>query len=185
MRGLPCGQEPYPGQHALLQLAIGEEVQCYGVSVFAQAGLALQLGGGGQAAQAVHLVAHLGGGDLGRPPQLSSSPPRYSCAAVSAASSALPASARRRLASMGRVRAARRRASSSAVSIASLRLTSCCAIKAPMAGSISVAERRGRMGVMRPENALVEHGALREVGYLGRAADVRRGGQDRVLKDGA
>ena len=59
-----------------------------------------------------------------------------------------------------------------------------------MAGSMRVAERRGRMGVMRPglpseDELLVEHGGLGEVGDLGGAADVGCGGEDGVLEERA
>ncbi len=46
-------------------MAVGEEVEAEGIDVAADAGVALELVIGGEAAEAVHLIAHLGGRDLG------------------------------------------------------------------------------------------------------------------------
>jgi hypothetical protein len=46
-------------------VAVGEEVEAEGIDVAADAGVALELDVGGEAAEAVHLIPHLRGGDLG------------------------------------------------------------------------------------------------------------------------
>ena len=59
------GEEPGAGNDALLRMALGKEVEGHCVGMLAQAGFLVEFEGGGEAAQAIHLVAHLGGGDFG------------------------------------------------------------------------------------------------------------------------
>src|ERR1017187_10699811 len=59
--GFPYGEQPGAGDNALLGMAFGEEVEGHSFGVPAQAGFLVELVGGSEAAQAVHLVAHLRG----------------------------------------------------------------------------------------------------------------------------
>lgn len=61
-----AGQIGDAADRPLLRMAIGEEVEAKRVHVAADAGFTLQLVVGGQAAEAVHLVAHLRGRNVGR-----------------------------------------------------------------------------------------------------------------------
>ena len=60
-----AGEEGGGADDALLRVLVGEEVEVERVDVAAEAGFGLELVVRGQAAEAVHLVAHLGRGDVG------------------------------------------------------------------------------------------------------------------------
>jgi len=68
-----CAVTRQPGDAAdgaLLGVAVGEEVEGEGIDAAADGLVALQLIAGGEAAEAVHLVAHFGGADLGGPAEV-------------------------------------------------------------------------------------------------------------------
>ena len=65
MHRLIRSQEPSTGEHPLLRMALWEQVQSHRLGMLAQARFLVQFIGGSQAPQAIHLVAHLRGRNLG------------------------------------------------------------------------------------------------------------------------
>ncbi len=60
-----AGEEPDSSEETLLEMAVGVEAEQDGGGVLFERGFSLKLEGSGHATKAVHLVAHLAGGDGG------------------------------------------------------------------------------------------------------------------------